>query len=98
MMARGMQPFRAAIGQGHVHVLGRDLFARQRANDGSLLRGNRSPLAVAEHVVAPPLLKREPLHALSRPEHLESSLIGEDELALTVNDDQCHAHVVKNAM
>src|SRR5260370_29995191 len=98
MMPVGRPHFGASGGRGRCLSGGWDRFARQRANDGSLLRGNRSPLAVAEHVVAPPLLKREPLHALSRPEHLESSLIGEDELALTVNDDQCHAHVVKNAM
>src|SRR5215471_6236126 len=98
MMSGCLQPFSAAIRQGHIDVLGRELLTRKRSHDGSPFQGNRSPLAVAEHVVAHHLRKRKPVHAPSGAEHLESSLISEDEPALTVNDEQGHAHAVKDGM
>src|SRR5262249_41876682 len=98
MMSGCLQPFLAAIRQGHIDVLGRELLTRKRSHDGSPFAGNRSPPAVAEHVVAHHLRKRKPVQAPSGAEYLESSLIGEDEPALTVNNEQGHAYVVENGM
>src|SRR5262249_39232552 len=79
-------------------LLGPDALTLKCSRDGSLFRGNRSPVAVAEYVVAPPLFKRESVHAPSRPKHLASSAIAEYKPTLTINHEQGHPHVVKHGM
>jgi hypothetical protein len=73
----------------------RYLLAREGPPDGSLANRNLSTLAVLELAIAASLHKRK---VLSRPEHVECSLIGVDESMLAVNDSKCYAYIVKNGL
>jgi len=54
-------------------LLGPDALTLKCSHDGSLFRGNRSPVAVAEYVVAPPLFKESLFMLLADPSILRAA-------------------------